>query len=180
MALQPLPQQLVDFLSDDERVERVPADAAFATSVAEDIAEEECEDVLHAASQERWRKANTYSYDGARKAMEALLLAHGWRVRNVPGSHAAVVEVVALWMVDEDDRAGERIAKSFETSKTARHDDEYPSKHARDRHAKELKPIAQDNVRLINAVRERLGLPIRKELVPTDENLKSRRSAPAP
>ena len=58
------------------------------------ILTEECEDSLHAASQDRWTKANTYSYDGARKSVEALLLTQGWRIRAVAGAHAACSDVV--------------------------------------------------------------------------------------
>ena len=174
MALMVLPQPLVDFLGAHVLVERVATDETFARRVLEDVVVEECEDVLHAAAQGRWRKANTYSYDAARKAVEALLQAHGWRVRNARGAHVAVVDAAALWLESADEKAGPRIAESFATSRKARGDDEYPSARAPQRSDKELRPLALDNVRLVNAVREHLGLDVRPQIVPTQENLSRR------
>jgi hypothetical protein len=174
VALTPLPPSLLDFLSTNDLVERVVADESFARRVLQDVVVEECEDVLHTAAQGRWRKANTYSYDAARKAVEALLQAHGWRVRNARGAHVAVVEAAGLWLESTNEQAGPRIAESFATSRKARGDDEYPSVRAPQRSDKELRPLALDNVRLVNAVREHLGLDIRPEVVPTDENLSRR------
>jgi hypothetical protein len=169
-----MPQSLIDFLEGHELLERVPPDEEFARRVLDDVVTEECEDVLHAAAQSRWRKANTYSYNGARKSVEAFLQAHGWRVRNARGAHMAVVDAAQHWLAAIDDRAGPRIGDSFATSRKARGDDEYPSSRAPVRTDKELRPLVLDNVRLINAVREHLSLDVRRDLVPTEENLSRR------
>ena len=58
------------------------------------ILSEEVQDMLHAAAQGRWRKANSDAYDGARQAVAAWLLMFGWRARAAPGAHAAVGEIV--------------------------------------------------------------------------------------
>jgi hypothetical protein len=65
-------------------------------------------------------KANTYSYDGARKSVEAWLLSAGWRVRAAPGAHAAVVEIVSRWL-GETDNPVPRIARTFAAARRARH-----------------------------------------------------------
>jgi hypothetical protein len=169
----PLPTPVVAYLQRDDRVERCPTDLLYARRQLVRIAANECEDALHAAAQGRWPKANTYSYDGARKAVEAMLLSHGWRVRNMPGAHLAVVEVVMNWLGDTPP-PGPRIARQFAAARTARHDDEYPAPTARPRTDRELRALAQDNVRLVNAVREQLDLSVLKTLVPTDANLAQR------
>ena len=92
--VEPLPRSVVEFVAGDERFERCPADPGYAAKVIERVVADEAEDALHAAAQGRWVKANTYSYDGARKCVEAWLLAAGWRVRAAPGAHAGVVEIV--------------------------------------------------------------------------------------
>jgi hypothetical protein len=120
------PAAVVALLGSDERFARCPADTDYAIRTLERVLEEEAEDTLHAAAQGRWRKANTYSYDGARKSVEAWLLVAGWRVRSAPGAHAAVVEVVRLCLADLPHPAP-RIARSFAAARKARHDDEYPS-----------------------------------------------------
>lgn len=169
-----LPQSLRAFLARDDRFERIAADPSYAVQMLDDILQEEGEDVLHAASQGRWRKANTYSYDAARKSAEVLLTAHGWRVRNAKGAHLAVVELVQEWLDTLPDPAA-RIARSFGASRKARHDDEYPSPTAPRRRDRDLKPLAQDNIRLVNVVREQLGLTVRADAVPNEENLAGRR-----
>lgn len=169
----PLPPSVVEFLTGDDRAEPCASDAAYARQQIERIVVNECEDALHAAAQGRWSKANTYSYDGARKAVEQLLLAHGWRIRNAPGAHGAVVEVVERWLGNEPP-PGPRVAKQLGASRVARHDDEYPSPHGRTRTDRELRAMAEDNARLINAVREQFGLPVLRDLVPTDRTLEGR------
>jgi hypothetical protein len=44
------------------------------------------------------QKANTETYDAARKAVEMLLLSAGWRVKSAGGGHQAVVEIVQRWL----------------------------------------------------------------------------------
>ena len=169
-----LAQAVLDFLAADPRAERCPPDANYARRVLDSILSEECEDMLHAASQDRWTKANTYSYDGARKSVEALLLAHGWRIRAVAGAHAACADVVDRWL-GQDEPPGPRIAASFGASRKARHDDEYPSPRAQTRTARELRTLVLDNVRLVNHVREAAGLEAHEQVLPTEDNLDSRR-----
>ena len=148
-------------------------DRDYAVVILEDVLAEECEDLMHAAAQGRWRKANTYSYDAAHKCVEAWLLASGWRVRAVAGAHAAVGELVQAWLGAADD-PGPRIARSFGASRKARHDDEYPSPRAATRSARELRALVLDNTRLVNRVREALGLSGEASIVPTDKQLAAR------
>lgn len=81
-----------------------------------------------------------------------------------------VGEIVHRWLADQPD-PGPRIAEKFDAARKARHDDEYPHAQARPRTDRELRVLAQDNVRLINLVREVLGLPPRPDLIPTDANV---------
>lgn len=69
------------------RYERCPADPAFAVDQLELLVDSECQHVLFAAMRQDWGRANVDAYDAARKSIEMLLLAHGWRVRNAPGAH---------------------------------------------------------------------------------------------
>lgn len=167
------PDGVVRFCERDQRVERCPADGDYAVTVLEDVVAEECEDALHAAAQGRWRKANTYSYDAARKSVEAWLLSLGWRIRAVAGAHAAAGEVIEAWLGDAED-PGPRIARSFGASRKARHDDEYPSPRAIPRTARELRALVLDNTRLVNRVREEVGLSVQTSIIPTEEQLASR------
>lgn len=169
----PLPPAVVRLLVSDERIERCPADTAYAVSVVERVLAEEVEDALHAAAQGRWAKANTYSYDGARKCVEAWLLASGWRVRATAGAHAAVGEIVTQWL-GEAENPGPRIARTFAAARKARHDDEYPSPTAPERTARELRALAMDNARLINEVRRQFGFEAVEAIVPSDEVLAAR------
>jgi hypothetical protein len=168
-----LPTVIVEFLEADERIEKCPPDIDYAVAVIGRVIAEEAEDALHAAAQDRWVKANTYSYDGARKSVEAWLLSAGWRVRAAPGAHAAVVEIVSRWL-GETDNPGPRIARTFAAARRARHDDEYPSPTAPQRTARELRALALDNARLINEVRRQFGLEVVGGIVPTDEVLAAR------
>jgi hypothetical protein len=70
----PLPPAVLEFLTADERIERCPPDVDYAVSVIDRVLVEEAEDALHAAAQGRWVKANTYSYDGARKSVDVAAL----------------------------------------------------------------------------------------------------------
>jgi hypothetical protein len=169
-----LPAAVTAFLDTDERIERCPTDRAYAVSVLDSVADQECEDMLHAASQDRWTKANTYSYDAARKAVESWLLAHGWRIRPVAGAHAAAVEVVDRWLGDGPD-PGPRIARSFGASRKARHDDEYPSPQAPHRTKRELRALVFDNIRLVSEIRRQMGLEALDDALPTEDVLARRR-----
>ena len=170
---QPPPAAVVTFLTGDPRIEPCPIDQRYASTTIERVVAEECEDCLHAAAQGRWRKANTYSYDGARKCVEAWLLASGWRVRAAPGAHAAVVEIVKLWLETEP-APGPRLASSFSASRKARHDDEYPSPRALERTDRELRALVLDNARLINRLRQAFHAPAIPEIVPTEAILDQR------
>lgn len=55
-AVPELPDAVRAFLAIDDRFERITADPSYAVQMMDDILEEEGEDVLHAASQGRWRK----------------------------------------------------------------------------------------------------------------------------
>jgi hypothetical protein len=169
----PLPATVVTFLTSDPRIERCPLDTEYARITVERVITEECEDCLHAAAQGRWRKANTYSYDGARKCVEAWLLACGWRVRAAPGAHAAVGEIVRRWLEGEPS-PGPRLASSFSASRKARHDDEYPSPRAFERTDRELRALVLDNGRLINRLREAFHAAVIPGIVPTEAVLEQR------
>jgi hypothetical protein len=169
----PLPPAVVELLAKDPRIERCPPDGDYAASVIDRVLAEEVEDALHAAAQGRWSKANTYSYDGARKCVEAWLLSAGWRVRATTGAHAAVGEIVARWLANADD-PGPRIARTFAAARKARHDDEYPSPAAPERTSRELRALALDNARLINEVRRQFGLDAVAAIVPTEDVLAAR------
>jgi hypothetical protein len=168
-----LPSDVTSLLERDERAERCPPDPTYAELVLERILGEEIEDVLHAAAQARWTKANTYSYDAARKSIEAWLLACGWRIRAAAGAHAAVGEVAHAWL-RPDAQAGPRIAASFAASRKARHDDEYPSPRSVHRTDRELRALVLDNVRLVNRVRLVCGLAAEEAIVPTEDVLDQR------
>ena len=168
-----LPPQVQAFLATDERAQRCPPDSGYASTVLENIIDNECEDALHAAAQDRWQKANTYAYDAARKAVEAWLLATGWRIRPVAGAHAAVVDVVDRWLEPAED-PGPRIARSFGAARKARHDDEYPSPNSRERTPAEYRALALDSMRLVNRVREELGMETATGITPTDAVLAER------
>jgi hypothetical protein len=172
-SVEPLPPAVVEFIAADDRIERCPPDVEYGASIIERVLGEEAEDALHAAAQGRWAKANTYSYDGGRKSVEAWLLSAGWRVRATAGSHAAVVEIVARWLGDAPD-PGPRIARTFAAARKARHDDEYPSPSAPERTSRELRALALDNARLINNVRRQFGLESVDSIVPSDDVLAAR------
>jgi hypothetical protein len=148
----------------------VRPDPDYAALIIERVCEEECDLALVAAVRNTWTKVNTLTYE-ARKAVEALLLATGWRVRSAPGAHAAVSDVVTHWLHDRPDPAP-RSAARFAASRKARHDDEYPHPNARLRSEPELRSFAQDNVRLLKLVRKELGLTERADLIPTEANLR--------
>lgn len=177
--VEPLPLSVVEFVAGDERFERCPADPGYAAQVIERVVADEAEDALHAAAQGRWVKANTYSYDGARKCVEAWLLAAGWRVRAAPGAHAGVVEIVDRWLGTAPP-PGPRIARTFSAARKARHDDEYPSPRAHERTNPELRALVLDNARLINEVRGCFGRDAITELIPTDDTLASRPETSSP
>jgi hypothetical protein len=166
------PQLVTEFIDSDPRFERVPADPTYAVRIVEQVCAEECDLALYAASRSRWSKANTLTYDAARKSVEALLLTSGRRVRSVAGAHAAVTEVVRRWLVRQEP-PGPRIAEKFAASRKARHDDEYPHPNALPRTDSELRALAQDNVRLVDLVRSVLGLEPREDLVPTEANIRA-------
>lgn len=104
---------------------------------------------LFAAARGQCAKANTLTYDAARKSLEALLIAHAWRIRAVAGAHAAAADVARAWLYERP-APGPRIAAKFSTARKARHEDEYPDPRSRRRTENELRALPQDNVRLTN------------------------------
>lgn len=164
------PPAVLGLLRSDDRFEEIPRDVAYAERVVDAVLVAECEVALFAAARGQWAKANTLTYDAARKSLEALLIAHGWRLRAVAGAHAAAVEVVQAWLYDQPD-PGPRIAAKFSSARKARHEDEYPDPRTRTRTEDELRALTQDNVRLTNLIRMELGREPALEVVPTAENV---------
>jgi hypothetical protein len=164
------PPNLHDLCGNSSNFARVPADVAYATRTVEALTED-CQVMLFAASQGMWSKAHTQSYDAARKSVEQLLLAQGWRVTaGGGGAHAAVADVVHAWLSPRPP-PGPRIAHKYAAARTARHQDEYPrpgDKHYTDN---ELRELALDNIRLMNLARQALGIQPRTDLVPTEDNI---------
>lgn len=152
------------------RYERCPADPAFAVDQIELLVDSECQHVLFAAMRQDWNRANVDAYDAARKSIEMLLLAHGWRVRNAPGAQAATGDVAAAWLGAEEP-PGPRLAKSFAAARPARHAAEYPSPRDATVADRELRGYTLDTVRLVNRVRTELSLAGRDDLVPMDANV---------
>lgn len=161
---------VVELLRSDDRFETVPRDPAYAQGVMDELLAAECELALFAAARGQWAKTNTLTYDAARKSLEALLIAHGWRIRAVAGAHAAAVELAAAWLSRRTAPAP-RIAAKFSAARKARHEDEYPDPRSRRRADDELRALAQDNVRLMNLIRVELGSEPAPHLVPTAENV---------
>lgn len=126
--------------------------------------------LLYAAAKGRWAKAHTLSYDAARKSIEALLLTRGWRVSSRGGGHQAIVAVVDAWLASAPP-PGPRIARKYAAAVVARHAEEYPHPRDQARTDRELREFALDNVRLMNLVRQVLGLDPRDDLVPTEQRL---------
>lgn len=167
----PLPSVVGNRLTADPgRYERCPADPDFARRLVDRIVDSECQQVMFAAMRDDWLRAATDAYDGARKAVEMLLLAAGWRVRNAPGAHIATGDVASAWLGDTEP-PGPRIAKSFTSSRPARHANEYPDPRDPPLATTTLRGFTLDNIRLVNLVREHLGLDPRPDLVPTDANV---------
>lgn len=172
-----LPTAIVQRLHEEPgRYERCPADPEFARQLADRIIDSECQQVMFAALRDDWLRATTDAYDGARKALEMLLLSAGWRVRNAPGAHIATGDVATAWL-QAADPPGPRIAKSFTSSRPARHANEYPDPRDPPLTRTTLRGYTLDNIRLVNLVRVHLGLDDRPELVPTDDNIAAWRAS---
>ncbi|MFO7960095.1 MAG: hypothetical protein R6U94_04005 [Nitriliruptoraceae bacterium] len=125
--------------ANDARVERVPADAAFALRVLDDLAEDG-EVLLYAAAKGRWAKAHTLSHDAARTSVEALLLTRGWRVTGRGGGHQATVAMVDAWLGSAPP-PGPRIVRKYAAAVVARHSEEYPHPRDRARTDRELREL---------------------------------------
>ena len=173
------PQAVLQFLTTDQRISRAPRDPDYARGQLEAVADGECFHALIAGARGDWQKANTETYDAARKAVEMLLLSVGWRVKSSGGGHQAVVDIVQRWLGSQPP-PGPRIAQKYGASVKARHDHEYPHPRNFPRTARELRELTLDNVRLVNLVRTQLGMPVRGDLLPTDDNLEPFRNLPAP
>lgn len=153
-----------------DRYVACPPDPDFARRLTDRIVDSECQQVMFAAFRGDWLRAATDAYDGARKAVEMLLLDAGWRVRNAPGAHIATGDLVTAWLAVAEP-PGPRIAKSFTSSRPARHANEYPDPRDPPMPDATLRGYTFDNIRLVNLVREHLGLEPRPDLVPTDQNI---------
>lgn len=154
-----LPTAVVDVLADDIRFERIPADSDFAGTMLGSVVSEERVLVGLAIEANLWSKAQTLSYDAARKSIEALLLGRGWRIGNRAGAHVAAVVAAEWWLLSRpDDPAASRIARSFAASRKARNDDEYPNVNAVLRTERELRALVLDSWRLVERVRGDMGL----------------------
>lgn len=162
-------QAVKQLCASDDRFQRVPADADFAHQVLDQLVED-CELILFAASKGLWRKAHTLSYDCARKSMEQLLLADGWRVMGGGGGHNAVAEVVDAWL-GEQPAPAPRIAHKYRTAIKVRHAEEYPHRRDPQRSDAELREYTLDNLRLMNIARAALGKDQRPDVVPTQDNI---------
>lgn len=71
------PATVLHFLTTDDRISRVPVDPEYARDQLEQIIRGECYHALVAGGRDDWQKANTETYDAARKAVEMLLLSMG-------------------------------------------------------------------------------------------------------
>lgn len=151
-------------------VRQVPADPAFAQQVLDDVLRNELVDALFAARGGRWKKANTYAYDGARKSAEAVLLTLGLRVTSATGAHVRVGEAVDLLLAVVE--APDRLRGVVDRARAARHADEYPDPRDVARSAKELRAMATDAVRVVGHLRASCGIaPGVDDLLPVERNL---------
>lgn len=147
----------------------MPPDVAFARRLLDDVVESELDLVMVATHRSRHRKAATLAYDGARKAVEAVMLAMGLRVGRGEGAHAAVVDFAETEFVAS--AAEQRDARGFATARIARHADEYPAPSDVERSEQELRTLAAACARLVQHCRRRFDLAPRDDLVPTDEKV---------
>lgn len=153
------------------RYSDVPADADFSVRLLEDVSTSELDLVMIATARGLHRKAVTLAYDGARKAVDAVMLAMGLRVGRGEGSHTAVVDFAETEFVDTP--AEQRDARGFATARIARNAGEYPQPRDVEHSESELRALAQACARLVGHCRGRLGLEPRSELVPTDTKVEA-------
>jgi hypothetical protein len=126
---------------------------------------------MFAASRDEWARALTSSYDAARQAVSMLLLRDGWRVPDqARGKHLVLAEAAAAWLSAGGEN-GPRLAKSFQSSRKARNNFEYPDSQAPLPSDQELRGMTLDNVRIVELARQEVGLTRRDDAVPTDENI---------
>jgi ribose 5-phosphate isomerase RpiB len=74
-----------------QRFVDVPADPSFSVRLLEDVTASEFDLVMVATGRGLHRKAVSLAYDGARKGVDAVMLAMGLRIGKGEGAHAAVV-----------------------------------------------------------------------------------------
>lgn len=151
------------------RYEDVPPDPTFCVRLLDDVTRSELDLVMFATSRGLYRKAVTLAYDGARKAVDGVMLAMGLRVGRGEGAHAAVVEFAETEFVDSP--AETRDARGFATARIARNAEEYPRPEDVERSDSELRTLALACARLVGHCRGRLELDPRTDLVPTDQKV---------
>lgn len=154
-----------------QRFVDVPADPSFSVRLLQDVAASEFDLVMVATGRGLHRKAVSLAYDGARKGVDAVMLAMGLRVGRGEGAHAAVVTFAEAEFVETP--AEQRDARAFATARIARNAEEYPQPADVERSEAELRAMAQACARLAGHCRARLGLDPRPDLVPTDAKVKA-------
>ncbi|HEX9766501.1 MAG TPA: hypothetical protein VGA36_07035 [Nitriliruptorales bacterium] len=155
--------------TDQGRFERVPADPLYAVQVLDDVVAIELDLVIVAIHRGRLTKALTLAYDGARKAVEAVMLGAGLRVGRGDGAHVAVTDFAEAEFSSTPAEA--RDARAFATARSVRHADEYPRPSDVPRSESELRVLTQACTRLVGHCRQRFQLDPRRDLVPTDANV---------
>lgn len=169
LARRPEVRELV--ASSPARYSDVPADPDFSVRMLDDVSMSELDLVMLATARGLHRKAVTLAYDGARKAVDGVMLAMGLRVGRGEGAHAAVVDFAETEFVETP--AEQRDARGFATARIARNAEEYPQPRDLERSETELQALAQACARLVGHCRGRLGLDPRHELVPTDTKVEA-------
>lgn len=148
-----------------DRYQAAPPDPEYAVRVLDDVVDSELDLVMVGTDRRKFGRAMVLSYDAARKATEAVMLAMGLRSTKL-GGHAAVTDFAEEEFIDSE--AERRDGRLFATARIARNADEYPQPGDVRRSEEELRQLAQACVRLVGHCRSRMALDARADLVPTD------------
>lgn len=152
-------------------ITRCPADPDYAVETIRGRVSDHHDYVMFAASRGQWAQALASSYDAARQAVSMLLLHDGWRVPDqARGKHLVLAEAAAVWL-SAGGGNGPRLAKSFQSSRKARNNFEYPDSQAPLPAEHELRGMTLDNARIVELARQEVGLSRREDAVPNDENI---------